>query len=61
MVAGLQPKLGQKRREREGKREKVLFFSKGTQTIEFKYRFEFNQTRIMQQHVCNKHQATCLV
>jgi hypothetical protein len=36
------------------------FFYKRIQTIEFKYRFEFIKTKIMQQHVCNKHQAIYL-
>jgi hypothetical protein len=42
------------------KQQSERFFYKRIQTIEFKYRFEFNKIKIMQQHVCNKHQAIYL-
>jgi hypothetical protein len=52
MAAGL------RRTKQQGGR--VLFFLEKIQTIEFKYQFEFNQTKIMQRHVCDKHQAIYL-
>jgi hypothetical protein len=42
------------------RRKKGFVFYIRIQTIEFKYQFEFIKTKIMQQHVCNKHQAIYL-
>jgi hypothetical protein len=48
-----QSKTGpERRREGEGKEMGLANFQKH-QTIEFKHRFEFNQTKIVLQHECN--------
>jgi hypothetical protein len=54
---GCWPKEGKRGKDKK-KRFVVL---KGDQAIGFKYKFEFNQSKIMHQHVCNKHQATYLI
>jgi hypothetical protein len=36
-----------------GKEILLLIFQRSSQKIEFKQRFEFKQTKTMQQHVCN--------
>jgi hypothetical protein len=46
--------LGQKQgRKKEGKEFLLLIFKGAHKKIEFKQRFEFKQTKTMQQHVCN--------
>jgi hypothetical protein len=44
---------------REG--EGVLVFFKRDSNKEFKYKFEFNPSKIVHQHACNKHQAIYLI
>jgi hypothetical protein len=47
--------MGQKRKRRKGKKENLLAFfpSKELTRIEFKQKFEFKQTKTMQQLVWN--------
>jgi hypothetical protein len=52
-VLGCKELAGLKARKAWGEKGSVLQISKGIQTNEFKHRFEFNQSKIVLQHVCN--------
>jgi hypothetical protein len=50
-VLGCKELAGLKARKAWGRKGSVLQISKGIQTNEFKHRFEFNQSKIVLQHV----------
>jgi hypothetical protein len=45
--------LGQNQRRKGKKKKTFCYFQKSSPTFEFKRKFEFKQTKTMQQHVCN--------
>jgi hypothetical protein len=46
----------------EGRKErkKVCLKGKGFKQMKFKFKFEFHQTNLLHQHVCNEHQTIYL-
>jgi hypothetical protein len=60
-IAELRAKPGQRKKKGGGKVKRFYYFSKEVQTYEFKYKFEFNKSKIMHHHVCNNHQAFYLI